>query len=242
MFEENKIKDLKIDIFLDGADLEVVSKIDSNDTIKGYTSNPSLMQKSGIKSYEEFIINFLKLTSKPVSFEVTADDIEEMQIQAEKISKFGKNIHVKIPVTNTKGESTIKVIKNLTAKKIMLNITAIFTEKQLEEIISQVDPENEIILSIFAGRIADAGINPESTFIKAKGLIEKYKKNKFKLLWASVREVFNIYQAEKTNVDIITVTKDVLKKVNLRGKDLNDYSIETVRMFYEDALKGNLKI
>lgn len=238
----SKINNLKIKIYLDGADIDLAKSCENNDNIKGFTSNPSLMQKSGIQSYEQFINSFLQITNKPVSFEVTADDLGSMEKQAEKISSFGSNIHVKIPVTNTKGESTIKIIKNLTAKKIMLNITAIFTEKQLEEIISQVDPENEIILSIFAGRIADAGINPDNTFIKARQLIEKYKKYKFMLLWASVREVFNIYQAENVGADIITVTGDILKKVNLRGKDLNDYSIETVKMFYEDALKGNLKI
>ncbi len=124
----------------------------------------------------------------------------------------------------------------------MLNITAIFTHSQLEEIIRQVEPENEIILSIFAGRIADAGINPRQTIEYAKELIKKYGKSQFKILWASVREVYNIYEAEEAGSDIITVTSDILKKVRLRNKDLSQYSIETVKMFYEDAQKGNLKI
>ena len=141
-------------IFCDIADVNLIKKYNKKSIIKGFTTNPSLMRKAGAKDYSKYSKDILKITKKPVSFEVTADDLGSMEKQAEKISSFGSNIHVKIPVTNTKGESTIKIIKNLTAKKIMLNITAIFTEKQLEEIISQVDPEAEIILSIFAPRQA----------------------------------------------------------------------------------------
>lgn len=237
-----QLSNLKINIFLDGADLDFVHEVHNDPVIKGFTSNPSLMHNSGISSYEEFIKKFLSITKKPISFEVVADELEEMYKQAEKLSSYGSNIHVKIPVTNTKGESTVELIKNLTNNKVKLNITAIFTIDQLKEIINKVDPGEEIILSIFAGRIADTGLDPSDVFLKAREIIKQSGKKKFRLLWASVREVFNIYQADRIGCDIITVTFDILKKTLLRHKDLNEYSIETIKMFYDDAKKGNLKI
>lgn len=242
MIDLNNLKNLNIQIYLDGADLDIVKKENNNSLIKGYTSNPSLMHQSGIKSYENFIKDFLKITKKPVSFEVTDDELDNIEIQARKISSFGKNIYVKIPVTNTKGNSTIPIIKKLTKDNIKLNITAIFTTHQLQEIINNINSNTEIILSIFAGRIADTGVNPENLFIETKKFIINKKKENFKLLWASVREVYNIYQADKVGCDIITVTQDILKKVVLKNKNLKEYSIETVKMFYNDAKKGNLSI
>ena len=237
------INKFKIKLFADGANIEDIKNLNSNPLIKGFTTNPTLMKKSGITDYEKFSREVIDIVNpKSISLEVFADEIEEMEMQARKIAQWGNNVYVKIPIQNTKGISTSDLVSKLSKDGIKINVTAIFTLDQINDLFKKVDKKTEIIFSIFAGRIADAGVNPDNTFIKARQLIEKYKKYKFKLLWASVREVFNIYQAENVGADIITVTGDILKKVNLRGKDLNDYSIETVRMFYEDALKGNLKI
>jgi len=232
---------INIDIFLDGADLEIVKKFSKYDFIKGFTSNPSLMHKSNISSYEKFIKEFLNITSKPISFEVVSDDLNEMKEQAIKLNSYGSNIYVKIPITNSKGIETTEIISELTDLNIKLNITAIFTIQQIEKLVDKVMPKDEIILSIFAGRIADTGRDPTKIFLESKNLLEK-KSEKFKLLWASVREVYNIYQASKVGSDIITVTPDALSKINLMNKNLEQYSIETVKMFYEDAKKGNIKI
>ena len=232
---------INIDIFLDGADLEIVKKFSKYDFIKGFTSNPSLMHKSKISSYEKFIKEFLNITSKPISFEVVSDDLNEMKEQAIKLNSYGSNIYVKIPITNSKGIETTEIISELTDLNIKLNITAIFTIQQIEKLVDKVMPKDEIILSIFAGRIADTGRDPTKIFLESKNLLEK-KSEKFKLLWASVREVYNIYQASKVGSDIITVTPDALSKINLMNKNLEQYSIETVKMFYEDAKKGNIKI
>tara|TARA_B100000959_G_scaffold259401_1_gene295015 strand:- start:264 stop:992 length:729 start_codon:yes stop_codon:yes gene_type:complete len=232
---------INIDIYLDGADLEIVKKFSKYDFIKGFTSNPSLMHKSNISSYEKFIKEFLNITSKPISFEVVSDDLNEMKEQAIRLSSYGSNVYVKIPITNSKGIETTKIISELTDLNIKLNITAIFTIQQIEKLVDKVMPKDEIILSIFAGRIADTGRDPSEIFLKSKNLLEK-KSEKFKLLWASVREVYNIYQASKVGSDIITVTPDALSKINLMNKNLEQYSIETVKMFYEDAKKGNIKI
>lgn len=232
---------LNIKIFLDGADLEIVKKFHNYNFIKGFTSNPSLMYKSKISSYENFIKEFLSITSKPISFEVVSDDLEKMKEEALKISSFASNIYVKIPVVNTKGIETTSIISDLTSKNVKLNITAIFTINQIKNIIDSVDPKNDIILSIFAGRIADTGRNPNSIFIETKNLL-KEKSKKFQTLWASVREPYNIYEAINVKSDIITITSDILSKINLMNKDLENYSIETVRMFYEDAKKANIKI
>tara|TARA_B100001250_G_C19677788_1_gene734439 strand:+ start:231 stop:959 length:729 start_codon:yes stop_codon:yes gene_type:complete len=237
----NLANKINIDIFLDGADLEIVKKFSEYDFIKGFTSNPSLMHKSKISSYENFIKEFLKITSKPISFEVVSDDINEMKEQAKKLSSYGPNVYVKIPVSNSKGDETTEIISELTNLNIKLNITAIFTINQIQKIIEAVSPKEDIILSIFAGRIADTGRDPTDIFIESKKLIEK-KSKKIKLLWASVREVYNIYQAANVGSDIITVTPDALSKIVLMNKNLDEYSIETVKMFYEDAKKGNIRI
>ena len=163
-------------IFFDGADLEIVKKFSEYDFIKGFTSNPSLMHKSKISSYENFIKEFLKITSKPISFEVVSDDINEMKEQAKKLSSYGPNIYVKIPVSNSKGEETTEIISELTNLNIKLNITAIFTIDQIQKIIETVSPKEDIMLSIFAGRIADTGRDPTDIFIESKKLIQKIKK------------------------------------------------------------------
>ena len=237
------LEDVKIQVYLDSADLDVVSKYSSFQNIKGFTSNPSLMSKSGIKSYEEFIKKFLSISNnKPVSFEVTSDTMEEMEEQAKKIYSYSNSIYVKIPICNTKGESTVPLLSRLSSQKIKINVTAIMSFQQVKDVIDNVNPEAEIILSIFAGRIADTGRDPEQTLLKARDYIVKSKKDKFKTLWASVREIFNLFQAERSKTDIITLTPEILEKIKLRNKDLHQYSIETAKMFYDDGRKNKLNI
>ena len=198
------------------------------------------MAKAGISDYSTFIIESLKvLNGKPISFEVVSDDINEMYEQAVRISSFAKNIYVKIPITNSKGHDTSKIIQKLTDNNIKLNITAITHLSQIDLISKNVLPKNEIILSIFSGRIADTGINPELIY---SSLNKLNLDQNFKTLWASPREIYNLYQANECNVDIITITKDLLVKIKLHNKDLLEYSKETVQMFYEDGLKNKLSI
>ena len=179
------------------------------------------------------------LNGKPISFEVVSDDINEMYEQAIRISNFAKNIYVKIPITNSKGQDTSQIIQKLTDKNINLNITAITDLSQIDLILKYVSPKSEIILSIFSGRIADTGINPELIY---KSLSNMNLDQNFKTLWASPREIYNLYQANECNVDIITITKDLLVKIKLYNKNLLEYSKETVQMFYEDGLKNKLSI
>lgn len=242
MFDNsNSPSKINIDIFLDGADLDIAKKFSQYDFIKGFTSNPSLMHKSKITSYEKFIEEFLKITSKPISFEVVSDDLSEMKEQAIKLNSYGPNVYVKIPVVNSKGVETTQIISELSDLNIKLNVTAIFTIEQIQKIVDVVSPKENLILSIFAGRIADTGRDPTEIFLNSRKLLEKKSKN-FKLLWASVREVYNIYQAAKVGSDIITATPDNIAKIKLMNKDLEQYSFETVKMFYDDAQKGNIKI
>ena len=239
----NHLKDLRIEVYLDSANINTIKNYAVHNSIKGFTSNPSLMSKSGIKSYGEFIKTFLSISNnKPVSFEVTSDSINEMETQAKKINNFGNSIYVKIPILNTKGESTVDLISKLSAQKIKVNVTAMMTFEQAKDVIDNVNPGNEIILSIFAGRIADTGRDPEKTIQTIKEYIFKSKKKNFKILWASVREIFNLFQAERSGADIITLTPEILEKIKLRNKDLHQYSIETAKMFYDDGLKNSLNI
>ncbi len=238
----NLVSDLNIEIYLDTADLDIIKKLSSEPYIKGFTSNPSLMAKYGIKSYENFINEFLKISNdKPVSFEVCSDELQTMYEQAKRINDFGKNIFVKIPYYNTKGIDTIKVINDLTSQNINVNVTAIMTFEQIKHIVDTKNDETETILSIFAGRISDSGIDASDTIRKSVDYINSSKKN-FKVLWASVREIYNLYEANKCGSHIITITPELISKIKLRNKDLKNYSIETSKMFYEDALKHKINI
>jgi transaldolase len=225
----------RIKVFLDGADEDKIIKYGKNEIVRGFTTNPTLMKKAGVKNYKEFALKVIKfIDDKPISFEVFADEHDEMYEQAKIICSWGKNINVKIPVTNTKGEPSYKLINQLSKEGININVTALFTFEQVANVISNIDNNNKLnILSIFAGRIADSGVDPVPTIKKCKELSEK-KKN-IEVLWASTREPFNIIQASECNCDIITVTEDILLKISSFGKDLNSFSLETVRMFYEDA-------
>jgi len=226
--------DLKVKIFADGADIESIRKLYAQPNIQGFTTNPTLMRQAGIQDYKGFALEVLKIvTDRPVSFEVFADDINEMEKQAIEIATWGKNVNVKIPITNTKGESTASLVKRLSSQGIICNVTAIFTISQLQEIVNILDPKTPAILSIFAGRIADTGFDPVPLMLEAVNIAKS--KPLSEILWASPRELLNIFQADEVGCHIITVTPDLIKKLNGVGKDLAQFSLETVEMFYRDA-------
>lgn len=233
---------MKLKIFADGANYEDMITLSSNPLIKGLTTNPTLMRESGIKDYVKFSKKVLrKIKNKPISFEVFADDLEEMYAQARIIDSWGKNVYVKIPIVNTKGKSTKNVIQKLLNENIKLNITAIMKYEQIFNLRSLFNKNSKMILSIFAGRIADTGVDPTHDIKKSLKLVKNYKN--IEILWASPREVLNIYQAEKIGCHIITVTPNLIKKfIELKNYNLNQYSIETSKMFYNDAVKSKYKI
>ena len=212
---DQRLKNLKIKIYADGADESGIAKLCANPLIRGVTTNPTLMRKAGIKSYTQFAKSIINLVPElPISFEVFADELSEMERQAQEIASWGKNVNVKIPVMNTKGEFTGPIIKSLSKAGIVLNITA--------------------IISVFAGRVADTGVDPVPHMKKCLEIIKPLPRAE--LLWASPRELLNIFQADDAGCHIITVGHDLLAKLSLVGKDLHEYSRETVQMFYEDAL------
>ena len=230
----------KIDIYADGADEKEIVLFNGMNIVKGLTTNPSLMKKSGVVNYINFCKKILKKVKKPISFEIFADDENEITRQARIINEWGENVYVKIPIVNTKNISLNDVIKKLSDEKIKLNITAIFTKKQIKGVINSLNNKTPAVISIFCGRIADTGVNP-SDFIEYARKIRKNRKN-IKILWASTREVYNIVEAEKAKCDIITVPTSILNKLNLIGKNLDKYSVETVKMFYDDAKKAGYKL
>lgn len=228
------ISDLKVKIFADGADLDSIRMLYMQPYVKGFTTNPTLMRQAGVSDYKSFAMEVLKaVPDRPVSFEVFADDIPGMEAQAMEIASWGKNVNIKIPITNTKGESTAPLVKRLSAKQVVCNITAMFTLDQVQGILDVLDPGTPAILSIFAGRIADTGMDPVPLMHEAVKMASV--KPKAEILWASPRELLNIFQADEIGCHIITVTPDVLKKLKGVGKDLTQFSLETVSMFYNDA-------
>jgi transaldolase len=235
------MKELKIKLFADGCDFRNIINFNKKKFIKGFTTNPSLMRLSGVKNYEKFAKKILKIIKiKPISFEVFSDELDEMYEQAKIISFWGKNVYVKIPITNTKKISTQRILSRLSNEGIKINITAVFTRKQLIQIYKSINKNTETIISIFAGRIADTGRDPSDTIKYAIKLFKKFKN--VKILWASTREIFNIIEAERIGCNIITVTTDILKKINLINYNLEKYSVETIKDFYNDALKSKYKI
>ena len=237
----SSIDKLKIKIFADGAEIESIKKLNSNNFIKGFTTNPSLMKKAGVKDYKEFALKLLsEIKDKPISFEVFSDEIPEMEKQAYEISKWGKNVNVKIPVTNTKKESTAELIRKLSSKGIVCNITALFTTDQVKEVYDAIDKSTPSILSVFAGRIADTGKDPSNIIKYSVDLVKS--KSKTEVLWASTRETLNIFQAEKLNCQIITVPHEILGKLSYLDKNLDDFSLETVKSFYKDSIAAGFKI
>ncbi|MCU0372775.1 MAG: transaldolase [Ignavibacteria bacterium] len=232
---------LKIKIYSDGADAAEMVSAAQKGIVKGFTTNPTLMKKSGVTDYEAFAKDVLsKITALPISFEVFSDDFESMEKEALKISSWGENVYVKIPVTNTQGVSSVPLIKTLSRKGLKLNITAILTLEQVRALCDAFDENTSSIISVFAGRIADTGRDPVPYMKEAKRIL--YSKPKLELLWASSREVLNIIQAEECGCDIITVTNDLLKKLSMFGKDLKELSLDTVKMFYNDAESVGYKI
>tara|TARA_Y100000590_G_scaffold461397_1_gene622854 strand:- start:242 stop:967 length:726 start_codon:yes stop_codon:yes gene_type:complete len=235
------LENLKIQIFADGADLENIKELCKNPLIKGFTTNPSLMKKKNIIDYKKFALDVLRVTkNKPVSFEIFADDLENMMKQALEISTWGKNVNVKIPITNTKGEKTTEIIKKLSNKKIVCNVTAILTVKQLKSVVEVLNSGTPAILSVFAGRIADTGLDPMNIMKEAVNISKE--KPRASVLWASTREVLNIFQAEQVGCQIITVPHDIINKFKGIGKNLDQLSLETVKMFFSDAKSAGYKI
>ena len=231
----------KIKIFADGADLNSINKLNENKNISGFTTNPSLIKKAGITDYKKFCLDVLKITkNKPVSFEIFSDDLDEMYDQAAEIASWGESIYVKIPITNSKGQKTSSLVNRLLANDIKCNVTAILTFDQVKEIYEISNFKTKLIISIFAGRIADTGVDPIPLMSKA---INFCKNNKnIEILWASTRELLNIFQADQISCQIITVPHDILNKMSLIGKDLIVVSLETVKMFLDDATKAGFKI
>ena len=236
-----KIEDLKVKIFSDGADKKDMLEMNSKTFIKGLTTNPSLMKKAGIKDYEAFAKDILSIIKKkPISFEVFSDDFNEMEKQAMKITSWADNVYVKIPITNTKKESSKELIKRLAEKKVKLNITAIFTVDQVKTALAALDNNVPSIISVFCGRIADTGRDPIPLMNDC--LNEMKINSKSELLWASPRELINIIQADKIGCHIITVSNDIIKKLQFINYNLEDYSLDTVKAFYKDAVDANFKI
>ena len=232
----------KLKIFADGANIQEIKHFLKNKKIKGFTTNPTLMRKSNVKNYETFSREVSKLVyPKPISLEVFSDNLEEMYKQAKIISNWNQNIYVKIPVINTRGQSTIKIIKKLSSEKIKLNITAIFTKNQIFSVIKNLDKDTKSIISIFAGRIADSGRDPDTYISYALNLLNK-KNKKIEVLWASTREPFNIIEAGRLGCHIITVPNDIFLKMKNFKKNLFQFSKETVKMFYDDAKSSGYKI
>ncbi len=232
---------LNVKIFADGANENEMFRLYESKLIKGLTTNPTLMRQAEINNYEEFASKILlKVKNKPISFEVFADDFDRMEEQAIKISGWQENVYVKIPITNTKGYSSCDLIKKLTDRGIKINVTAIMTIEQVEEVSKSLNNQVPSYVSIFAGRIADTGIDPVGTISESLKILEK--NNHSEIIWASPRELLNIFQANDIGCHAITVTTSLLDKIKLINYDLKKYSLDTVKMFYDDALKSGYSI
>ena len=233
---------MKIKIYADGAKINDMFSAYDKKIISGFTTNPTLMKKAGITDYLQFAETVLnKIKDMPISFEIFSDNFEEMYEQAKKLSNLGDNVYVKIPVTKTTGEFSGDLIRRLDSEDVKMNITAVFTTLQVQSILENINTNNSHIISVFAGRIADTGVNPIAIMRTSLDLIKSHNQN-LQLLWASSREVLNVYQAEKIGCDIITVTSALLNKLKLKNKNLDEYSLETVKMFYDDAEKAGYEL
>ncbi len=236
------LNDLKVHIYADGADKAGILDLYGKSYIKGLTTNPTLMAKVGIKDYEAFARDILQtVTAKPISLEVFTDEFPEMRRQAAKINSWGKNVYVKIPITNSRGESSLPLIKELGKEGVKLNVTALLTLKQVAGVAEALNPAVPSVVSVFAGRIADTGVDPMPMMRAAGALLEEQPKAE--LLWASVREVINIFQADETGCRIVTVPHDILgKAAKMLGMDLTALSLDTVKMFAKDAVTAGFKL
>ncbi|KAF0181191.1 MAG: tal [Limisphaerales bacterium] len=233
--------ELKVKVFADGADLKGIATLAANPLIKGFTTNPTLMRKAGVTDYKAFSHEVLKIIGNaPVSFEVFSDDFAEMEQQAREIASWGANVYVKIPVTNTKREFAGPLIRRLAQAGVQLNVTALMTNDQVRDVVACLSPNVASYVSVFAGRVADTGHDPLPQMAEAVRLLAPNPKAE--LIWASPRELLNIFHADSIGCHVITVTHDILGKLNLVGKDLSEYSLDTVKMFYNDAQAAGFRI
>lgn len=231
------LSELKVKFFADGADKAGMLEMYRNPLIKGFTTNPTLLRKAGVSDYQAFALDILRaIPDRPISFEVLSDEFEEMESQARKISTWGKNVYVKIPVTNTRGESSVNLIGKLVRAGVKLNVTAMMTLDQVRNVSMALKESPSAYVSVFAGRIADTERDPAPIMAAAVEWLRLYPN--LELIWASPRELLNLFQADAVGCHIITATNDILKKLDLVGKDLHAYSLDTVKMFREDALKA----
>ena len=232
---------LNVKIFADGADRLGMLQLYRNPLIKGFTTNPTLLKNAGISHYEGFAREILAaIPDRPISFEVFSDEFAEMEAQAQQIAHWGQNVYVKIPVTNTRGESSIPLIRALAKARVNINVTALMTLAQVRDVATALAAAPPSYVSVFAGRIADTGRDPVPIMAAAVQLLAPYPH--LELIWASPRELLNLFHADQTGCHIITITHEVLKKLHLIGKCLDEYSLETVRMFHEDAVSAGLRI
>jgi len=233
--------DLKIKIFADGADKNGMVEMYNKPFIKGLTTNPTLMRKAGVTDYTIFCKEIISLLpNKPLSFEVFSDDFNEMKKQALEISSWGVNVYVKIPITNTKGEYCYGLVESLVKKNVKVNVTAIMTVEQVKDISNVLDSSVSSYVSIFAGRIADTGRDPVPIIAKSVDILRVNSASE--VIWASSRELLNIFQADQVGCHIITITSEILNKLHMVGYDLNQYSLDTVKMFYTDAVKAGFRL
>lgn len=236
-----KIEELKVKIFADGADKAGMLEMYAKPYIKGLTTNPTLMRKAGITDYKAFAKEILaEIKDKPLSFEVFSDDFSDMERQALEIASWGANVYVKIPVTNTKQETCYALVKKIASQKVKLNVTALMTLTQVRDVVAVLDPNVPSYVSIFAGRIADTARDPVPLMAEAVEILKVAPAAE--LIWASPRELLNIFQADEIGCQVITVTNDILKKLSLVGFDLDEYSLDTVKMFYNDASAAGFKL
>ena len=235
------ISDLRVKIFADGADKAGMLEMYAKTYIKGFTTNPTLMRKAGVSDYRAFALDILAaIPDRPISFEVFSDEFDEMERQAHTIAEWGPNVYVKIPITNTRREPAYSLIKRLTHAGIKTNITAMMSLDQVRHVCAAVDGGAPCYVSVFAGRVADTGRDPVSLMAAAVELLRDLPNAE--LLWASPRELLNIFEADAIGCHVITVSNDILKKLPLVGKDLDDFSLETVQMFYDDAQKAGYRL
>jgi transaldolase len=235
------IDELNVKIFADGADLDAIIALSADKRVSGFTTNPTLMWKAGLTDYAEFAKRLLEqITTHPISFEVFADDADEMRRQALKISRWGENVYVKIPVSTTAGVPMAPLVRELSEGGVKVNVTALFTTAQVELITEAVKDGAPSYISVFAGRIADAGIDPVPLMARAVDIMVAAPRSE--LIWASPREILNVVQADQVGCHIITITNDLLKKLDLLGKDLLQYSLETVQMFHRDAAAAGFSL
>jgi transaldolase len=238
---KSKIENLKVKLFADGADIKGMIEMASKPIISGLTTNPTLMKKAGVTNYVSFAKEVLReVTSKPISFEVFSDDLDEMRNQAVKISGWGDNVFVKVPITNSRGVSTKEVVKDLSSSGVKVNVTAVMTLDQVRSTLDVLDPSVESNISVFAGRIADTGREPTPIMIESLKLMSVNPNAS--LIWASPRELLNVIQADEIGCHIITATNDILNKLPLLGYDLEEFSLDTVRMFLKDSMSAGYEI